>query len=230
MPPCELEGSCRDDSGDREALLRSSQEFEGSLTRSAAGSTERADLLLSLAERYRDLGEIDGARFRARAIAVLRDFIRDYPEHTRLDYALFMLGRRLLASNQPRESRTVFRDLISRFPQSTYVGPAYMDFGDYLFGQSEFRSSRPFYEMALSAAHGFQPHLVPLILYRLAWNLRRMSPEAEAEVREIFGSALASLPDNRAGGRAGSIETAIRTDVCRSAQAAATPTAVGTDR
>jgi tetratricopeptide (TPR) repeat protein len=104
------------------------------------------------------------------AIADLGRLAARYPQHPRMDEALFTLAHCLSALARQDLALEAYYRLIREHPESRFVPQAYLAFAEHYFRLGELENARQFYERVLTIAPERNP-VYGYALYKLAWVL-----------------------------------------------------------
>lgn len=82
---------------------------------------ERADSLIKIGLYYQQKYEKSESTSNRGAITRYREVVEKYPNYSRIDYALLLLGNAYLSSSQLEDAFAIYTRLINEFPASVYV-------------------------------------------------------------------------------------------------------------
>lgn len=121
-----------------------------------AGKTKtRPRLILRPAREYNE-----------KAVQLYEWFLRDFPDDSKVDQALFFLGYNSFELGNEAKGRGYYEQLTRRFPNSSYIEEANFSLGEYHFEKEQWQSALGYYQRV---AKNRRSRLYSFATYKVAW-------------------------------------------------------------
>ncbi len=131
-----------------------------------------------------------------RELKLLGRIVRDFPDYSRRDEALYRLGFTLLERDRPDVALGHIRTLLAEHPASPYVPHGYLAFADHFFNQEKIDQAIKLYEKVLAFENS---DATPMAHFKLGWC--RLNKGEHQESLESFVNAASAA--QQLGGQAG---------------------------
>lgn len=106
--------------------------------------------------------------YRAEALRLYEQILKDSPTYMRKDEVLFALAVNLYEKGDRPGAIERYRDLVTQYPNSAFAGDAYVAMGEHYFSNNDLAKAEVAYQKALEAAPN-EPRIYNFALYKLAW-------------------------------------------------------------
>lgn len=135
---------------------RLQSKFDEQLKDTQSGKTKiRPKLDLTAAQDYNK-----------KAVQLYEWFLRDFPQDSKVDQALFFLGYNYFELNQPEKGKEYYQRLTSKYPNSSYVEESNFALGEYYFEREQWADALKHYR---AVAANKRARLYSFALYKTAW-------------------------------------------------------------
>lgn len=112
-----------------------------------------------------------------KAIQLYDWFVKDFPNDSKIDQALFFLGYNHFELGNTKQGEDFYRQLVTRFPDSVYVTESHFALGEFYFENENWRQAFSNYQKVIQAKRA---RLASFAYYKGAWCLYRMSRTPDA--------------------------------------------------
>lgn len=82
-------------------------------------------------------------------IAALQELIRNYPNSSYMDDALYEMGRTYERINQPQQAIAQFKELLNKYPQSSYATKTQVQLGLIYYNNNNYQESNNYYKQVV---------------------------------------------------------------------------------
>lgn len=124
-----------------------------------------------------------------KAAASFRRLVHDYPNHARVDAALFSLAKSLDELDNPK-ALAYYTQLIRNYPNSPLMPQAYLALGEYEFARNKFKSARAYYQRA-SKYKGTK--FYAYVIYKLGWSYYNSDGGSDSQQNKLYAKALSAF-------------------------------------
>lgn len=108
----------------------------------------------------------ESAKWQEKSIKIYDQIIKNYPQYSRADDALFYYGQALNDLGRNEEAKNKFVDLVRTYPQSSHVADSYVLIGEYYFENNKAFEALQAYQRATAFKESDK---YAFALYKLAW-------------------------------------------------------------
>lgn len=115
--------------------------------------------------------------YHRKAIQLYDWFVRDFPNDSKVDQALFFLGYNHFELGNTKQGEDFYRQLVSRYPDSVYVTESHFALGEFYFENEVWRDAFNNYQKVIQAKRA---RLASFAYYKAAWCLYRLSKTSDA--------------------------------------------------
>jgi tetratricopeptide (TPR) repeat protein len=140
--------------------------------------------------------------YNRKAVELYEWFVRDFPNDSKVDQALFFLGYNQFELGNTKAGERHYSDLVKRFPQSVYLNEAHFALGEYYFENEQWEQAYDNYTKVVKVK---KARLNVFALYKSAWCLYRLG-QVEAALKSLEKvvklSRIAESQDTVSGRRA----------------------------
>lgn len=115
--------------------------------------------------------------YNRKAIQLYDWFVKDFPNDSKIDQALFFLGYNHFELGDTKQGEDFYRQLVTRYPDSVYVTESHFALGEFYFENENWRQAFTNYQKVIQAKRA---RLASFAYYKAAWCLYRLSRTADA--------------------------------------------------
>lgn len=115
--------------------------------------------------------------YNRKAIQLYDWFVKDFPNDSKIDQALFFLGYNHFELGDTRLGEDFYRQLVTRYPDSVYVTESHFALGEFYFENENWRQAFTNYQKVIQAKRA---RLASFAYYKAAWCLYRLSRTVDA--------------------------------------------------
>lgn len=133
-----------------------------------------------LAKKTRIKPKLDASvtrEYNRKAIQLYDWFVKDFPNDSKIDQALFFLGYNHFELGDTKLGEDFYRQLVTRYPDSVYVTESHFALGEFYFENENWRQAFTNYQKVIQAKRA---RLASFAYYKAAWCLYRLSRTSDA--------------------------------------------------
>lgn len=137
--------------------------------------------------------------YNRKAVELYQWFLRDFPNDSKTDQALFFLGYNWFELGQEEKGSQYYERLLKQFPKSPYVEESNFALGEYYFDKEKWKTALGHYEDIAKDKHA---RLYSFGLYKRAWCQYKIGEVKQAliSLEKVIRAGRGSKSEGSAGG------------------------------
>ncbi len=138
--------------------------------------------------------------YNRKAIQLYDWFVKDFPNDSKIDQALFFLGYNHFELGDTKQGEDFYRQLVTRYPDSVYVTESHFALGEFYFENENWRQAFSNYQKVIQAKRA---RLASFAYYKAAWCLYRLNrvPDSLKYLERVVRMSKASEAASNVAGR-----------------------------